>query len=80
MEEQLILLGLILIVIGIVIVFVGSVLTASKSKNVKVDWGVGGFIGPIPFGFGSNQKIVYLIAIISLIIFILFLFLNQKLI
>jgi uncharacterized protein (TIGR00304 family) len=80
MEEQLIPLGFIVIVIGIVIVFIGSVLTASKSKNVKVDWGVGGFIGPIPFGFGSNQKIVYLIAIISLIIFVLFILFGQKLI
>jgi uncharacterized membrane protein len=80
MEEHLILLGFLVIVIGIVIVFIGSILTASKSKNVKVDWGVGGFIGPIPFGVASREDILKLIMIVSLIFFILFLVLGKKLI
>ena len=80
MEEQLIPLGFLMIIIGIVIVFIGSILTASKSKNVKVDWGVGGFIGPIPFGAASREDILKLIMIVSLIFFILFLVLGKKLI
>ena len=80
MEEQIILLGFLVIVIGIVIVFIGSILTASKSKNMKVDWGFGGFIGPIPFGAASRGDILKLIMVISLIFFILFFILGKKLI
>lgn len=79
MEEQLIPIGFLLVFVGIIIIILGTILTSSKSKT-KVEWGFGGFIGPIPFGFGSNQKIVYFIMMISLIIFILFFVLGKKLI
>lgn len=80
MEEQLILLGFVVIIIGIVIVFIGSVLTASKSKNVKVDWGFGGFIGFLPFGYWSSKRMMYFVIASSIILFILLLFLTKKLI
>jgi len=80
MGEQLIPIGFLVIVMGIIIVFIGIVLMASKSKNVKVEWGFGGFIGPIPFGAASREDILKMIMIVSLIFFILFLVLGRKLI
>jgi len=74
MEEQLVIIGFLVVFIGIIIIFIGSFLSASKSKESKFEWGIGGFIGPIPFGFGNNPKMVYLIMIVSLILFILFFF------
>jgi len=79
MEEQLIFIGFLVVFVGIIIIFIGSFLSASKPKESKFEWGVGGFIGPIPFGFGNNPKMVYLIMIVSLILFILFFIFTYKL-
>ena len=72
MEEQLIPIGFLLIFVGIVIIMIGSLLSTSKSKT-RVEWGFGGFIGPIPFGAASRGDILKLIMIVSLFFFILFL-------
>jgi len=77
MEERLILIGFLLIFVGIIILFFGSLLSAFKSKETKVEWGFGGFIGPIPFGVASREDILKLIIIISLIFFLLFLILGR---
>ncbi|MBI2541234.1 hypothetical protein HYV80_00800 [Candidatus Woesearchaeota archaeon] len=74
--EQLISLGVFLIVVGFIIVFIGAFLGA-KDSNSKTKVAIGGFIGFIPFGFGNDKKLVWLVAILSsalLIIWVLFSF------
>jgi uncharacterized membrane protein len=51
-----------------VLVFIGA-LASAKSTDVK--FGFGGFIGPIPFGFANDPRI--LIALIVLMIAIILL-------
>jgi len=69
-----------IIPVGFALVFIGMILimagALSKSRG-DVQWGVGGFIGPIPFGFASNKNALYSVAAISVILFVLFL-LDQK--
>lgn len=65
--QSLILAGILLIITGLIIIFFG-VLSSSKDPNAKV--AVGGFIGPIPFGFGNDWQLVWIGAIISLALFL----------
>lgn len=67
--QNLVALGILLIVIGFVIVFFGI----SGSKDSKTKIAVGGFIGPIPFGFGNDRNLVILITILSIVIFLIWL-------
>ncbi|MBW2964178.1 DUF131 domain-containing protein [Candidatus Woesearchaeota archaeon] len=64
MIEYIVPLGILFIFLGIIIVFVGSVLqqgsqkTTDNKSNIHV--GVGGFIGPIPFGFANSKTALYI--------------------
>ena len=53
--------GMILIFIGFILVFIGA-LTALPKGDTKV--AVGGFIGPIPFGFGNDKNLVWFVTIL----------------
>ena len=53
------LIGLALIFVGIIFLVV-SVISAALSEKGKVDIAVGGFIGPIPFGFFTSKKMFWL--------------------
>ena len=70
--DQIISFGIVLIVIGFFIVFFGS-LKGSSDSNSKTKVAVGGFIGPIPFGFGNDKNMVRFVTILSVIIFLLWL-------
>ncbi len=52
------LIGLALIFVGIIFLVV-SVISAALSEKGKVDIAIGGFIGPIPFGFLTSKKAFY---------------------
>jgi uncharacterized membrane protein len=80
MGEQLILIGFLTVFVGIALIIIGSILTATKSKQTKVEWGFGGFIGPIPFGAASQEDILKLIMIVSLFFFVLFLIFGKGLV
>jgi len=54
--------GLILIIIGIIFI----ALSATGGKFAFV-----GFIGPIPFGFGNDTKLIKTVLIISIIIILI---------
>lgn len=71
MQEKLFLIGIGLIFLGIFITIISSLLSGSG----KVEYGFGGFIGPIPFGWATNKNMLYAIIAITLIMFILTLFL-----
>ena len=68
--EQLISIGVIMILIGFVIVFLGTFM-AAKETTSKTKVAVGGFIGPIPFGFGNDKNFVWFVTILSLVVFVL---------
>lgn len=75
--EQLISLGVLLIVIGFIIVFLGM-LKGSKEASSRTKVAVGGFIGPIPFGFGNDKNLVWLVTIVSVVLFALWIFFSFR--
>ena len=75
--EQLISIGILLIIIGFIVVFFG-LLKGTKESNSSTKVAVGGFIGPIPFGFGNDKNLVWFVAILSLVIFLVWLFFGSR--
>jgi len=73
--QNLIGLGILLIILGFIIVFFGM-LAGSKDSKTKV--AVGGFIGPIPFGFGNDKNLVLFAIILSVVIFLIWLLFSLK--
>ncbi|MBI5347282.1 MAG: DUF131 domain-containing protein [Candidatus Aenigmarchaeota archaeon] len=68
MDNVFLLTGIAFILIGFILIVVGSLTTG----NAKV--AVGGFIGPIPFGFGNDPgllRIVIIISAVTMLIFVL---------
>lgn len=72
MKLNLINLGILIIFIGILISIIGSLF----SQDSKTKVAVAGFIGPIPFGFGNDKKLVIAAMVISVIIAVLFIVSN----
>jgi uncharacterized membrane protein len=70
--EGLILLGFVLIFIGIFLIIIASLLGTEKGET-KV--AVGGFIGPIPFGFANDKNMLYIAIVLTIIMLMLSLFL-----
>ena len=79
--EQLISLGILLIFIGFIIVFFGILSGARDSTTAtsKTKVAVGGFIGPIPFGFGNDKNFVLFVTILSIALFLFWLFFSFNL-
>ena len=77
--EQLITLGILLIFIGFAIVFIGSFMSL-KDVNSKTKVAVGGFIGPIPFGFGNDKNLVWFVTILSLVLFLFWFFFSFRIV
>jgi len=75
--EQLISIGVIMILIGFVIVFLGTFM-AAKETTSKTKVAVGGFIGPIPFGFGNDKNFVWFVTILFLVVFVLWIVFSFK--
>ncbi|MBN1156338.1 DUF131 domain-containing protein [Candidatus Woesearchaeota archaeon] len=68
--------GMALILLGFVIVFIGALLSGQQgSTNTKV--AVGGFIGPIPFGFGNDKKLMYSAIGLSVFVFVMWVLMNK---
>jgi uncharacterized membrane protein len=74
--EQLVAIGIIVVFAGIAIIIIGSLLGAGKTE---VKWGVGGFIGPIPFGFANDKAMLYAVIAVAIIVFVISLLMSQKL-
>lgn len=72
MSEELVTLGIVLMFIAMLLIIVGSIL-GSENGERKVEVGVGGFIGPIPFGWASSPGMLKFVILISLIAMISFL-------
>lgn len=67
------LVGILLIFLGVFVIIISSFLNASK-----VEWAFGGFIGPVPFGFAKNKKMLYILLAIMTIFFILTIFFQKR--
>jgi len=65
-------LGVVVLFIGIILIVLGSVLGTEKGK---VEVGFGGFIGPIPFGWASDPKMLKWIILASVVFFVGFILL-----
>jgi len=65
--------GIFLIFLGIFVVLFGSMKNSDSSGS---RFAVGGFIGPVPFGFGNSPFLVYIIVGISAFFLIVFLILR----
>ena len=68
MEQELISIGFILLFIGLFLIVLGGISGGSGKSYVAV----GGFVGPIPFGFANNPRMLRIITIITICLFILF--------
>ena len=66
MSDQLIFFGIIFIFIGILLLMLGSL----SGENGKVEFGVGGFIGPVPFGWASSPRMLKWVMIISIAVMV----------
>ena len=75
MAEHIIAIGILLIIIGIVAVIAGAALSG---KDTKAEYAVVGFIGPLPFGFGSSEKMLYVAIAVTAVVIALFLFLRFR--
>ena len=75
--EQFITFGTFVIILGFIIVLFG-VLKGSKESSSTTKVAVGGFIGFIPFGFGNDKNLVWIAAISSAVLFLVWLFLNLR--
>ena len=69
--RYLMVIGIILLFAGIVFMIISSFLMAGK-EDAKTDVAVAGVIGFIPFGFGTNKKLVMITVLIAVMIFIIF--------
>ena len=71
LQENLVLVGFAVVFIGIIIIVIASLLGA-KESGTKVNVGIGGFIGIIPFGFANSKEMLYLTIAITLAVFVVF--------
>jgi len=66
--EYLFLLGLFLIFFGIILITISAFL----HDKTKINVAVGGFIGPIPFGFATSKEMLLIIIVITILLAILY--------
>ena len=74
MNHTIVFAGIVLILIGMLVVVIGSFM--GKPANTRAEWGIGGFIGPIPFGFASNKGMLYIVMGILILLVVMQLFLR----
>jgi len=73
-QNTMILIGIALIFIGFFIILLSSI----SGKESKSWFGIGGFIGPVPFGFANDPKMLKIIIIVTAAFFIIFVLLLMK--
>ena len=71
-EINLVMVGFVIILIGFALVFI----SAFSGKDSKV--AVGGFIGPIPFGWANDPKMLPWIMVLTVVIALVFLVLTLR--
>jgi len=69
-----ILIGALLIVTGILTLILWPLLERGKMQS-KIYYGIGGFIGPFPFGFANDPRFLWIIVGLSFLCSLVFLLL-----
>tara|TARA_Y100000310_G_scaffold231819_1_gene234531 strand:- start:9631 stop:9882 length:252 start_codon:yes stop_codon:yes gene_type:complete len=67
--------GILVILIGFALVFIGA-MTQSFSGKSDTKVAVGGFIGFIPFGFGNDKRMVWVLITLMAIALVFFFIMN----
>ena len=73
--EQFTKLGILFIIIGFAILFFSQFMF-SKDTTSKTKVAIGGFIGPIPFGFGNDKNLLLLVILLSIALIVYLFFIN----
>ncbi|MBI2558273.1 DUF131 domain-containing protein [Candidatus Woesearchaeota archaeon] len=76
--EQFVNIGILMIIVGFALVFFGALMGSKEGASSKTKVAVGGFIGFIPFGFGNDKRMVWFVTILSLVIFLVWMFLSFR--
>jgi len=71
------LIGILFILFGILLIILGGFIGIS-GENSKTNLAIGGFIGPIPFGFFTNKKMFWIFCILFLVSFLFWFLLRNK--
>jgi uncharacterized membrane protein len=74
--DQLVTIGVVVILVGFALIVIGSIAGAGKGE---AKFAVGGFIGPIPFGFANDKWALYGIIAMSAIILAFYILMSRKL-
>ncbi len=74
--EQLILIGLVVVFVGIALIIIGSLAGGEGKSGARI--AVGGFIGPIPFGFANDKWLMLVVIAISIAALAFFLLSGYK--
>ncbi len=77
MDERMVLLGFALVFVGIIVIMLGSVLGAKGKSGGSSGFAVGGFIGPIPFGWATDKPLLYAVIALSVIMFLIFMVMGR---
>ncbi|MCD6496480.1 MAG: hypothetical protein J7K54_04360 [Candidatus Aenigmarchaeota archaeon] len=73
MDSRIVLAGFVLVFIGMIVMVVGSMLGERGKAHTGSGGGfaVGGFIGPIPFGWATQKPLLYAVIVISVLFYIM---------
>jgi len=74
-KDWLLLFGMFFILLGISLITLYSFYV--PKENTYVEFAIGGFIGPIPFGFATQKELLIVIMVLSIIFLIIFLLLYK---
>ena len=66
--ENIMLLGFVLLIIAIFVIIIGAIMSGGE----KIKFAFGGFIGPLPFGFANDPKMLWVVIVISAVILLFF--------
>jgi len=58
--------GIIIVFLGVLLILIGSFFGGKEETK----FGFGGFIGPIPFGFANDPRILVVVLIVALLLFL----------
>ncbi|MBI1969809.1 DUF131 domain-containing protein, partial [Candidatus Woesearchaeota archaeon] len=76
---NLIAIGMLVIFLGILLIIIGSLQVMKESKGkTETKVAIGGFFGPIPFGFANDKQFLYIVLGISIFFFLLWLLFFQQ--
>ncbi len=71
--QHIIIFGILVIFVGFIIVLFG-VLKGAHESTTKSKVAIGGFIGPIPFGFGNDKTMVWFVTTLTVVTILIWLF------